>query len=41
MSRLISHLNNIQEFISDTEIIPAVSSDHSPVLISLIFLKKN
>ena len=31
--------NNTQEFISDTEIIPAISSDHSPILISS--LKKN
>ena len=26
--------NNIQEFILDTDIIPAISSDHSPILIS-------
>ena len=26
--------NNIREFILDTDIIPAISSDHSPILIS-------
>ena len=26
--------NNIQEFILDTDIIPAISSDHLPILIS-------
>ena len=33
--------SNIQQFILGTEIIPAISSDHSSILISLIFLKKN
>ena len=31
--------NNIQELILDTDIIPAISSDHSPILIS--FSKEN
>ena len=33
--------NNIQEFILDTDIIPAISSDHSPVLISFSKDKQN
>ena len=33
--------NNIQEFISDTDIIPTISSDHSPILISFSKDKQN
>ena len=33
--------NNIQEFILDTDIIPAISSDHSPILISFSKDKQN
>ena len=33
--------NNIQELILDTDIIPAISSDHSPILISFSKDKQN
>ena len=33
--------NNIQEFILDTDIIPAISSDHAPILISFSKEKQN
>ena len=33
--------SNIQEFILDTDLIPAISSDHSPILISFSKEKQN
>ena len=33
--------NNIQEFVLDADVIPAISSDHSPILISFSKEKQN